>query len=115
MAPALTAKLRDTSWIRNAPERQIQHTFKHAKSFGFKENWNKKSSQEFREVLEKHIKSADTKVIRGTYQKEPATHYYNSKTRLNIIRKDDNLVSGWKLEEQQIFHIEKNGSLGGSK
>lgn len=112
----LSAPLRDTRWITNASRSQIQHAFKEAKKFGIKGNPNNKTLAQFKKALEDHIKSPDTQVIKGTYHKKPVTHYYNLKTRLNIIRDaEGNFKSAWKLGEKQHFHMMKNGSLGGSK
>ena len=112
----ITSKLRDTSWINQTSRSQIQHAFEHAKDFGIKGNWNNTNLAKFIKVIKEHIKSPDTLVIKGTYHKRPVTHYYNPKTKLNIIRDaNGELESGWKLSPKQIFNIQKTGKLGGSK
>ena len=82
----IAAHLRDVSWIRNAQTSQIQHAFRHAKDFGVKGTQNKKTLSQFRKVLEDHIKSPDTKVIKGTFHNKKVTHYFNPKTNLNVIK-----------------------------
>lgn len=115
ISPSLAAKLRDTSWIKNAPISKIQHTFKEADKFGVKGNWNKINGERFRASLENHIKSPNTKEIKGTYNTKEATHYYNKDTGLNVIRNEKgNLEAAWKLSEKQKFHMLKNGKIGGS-
>lgn len=111
----IAAILRDVEWIRNVPTRQLQKKFKHAEVLGVKGSQNKQSLAAFKKALEDHIKSPDTKVIKGTYHKKPATHYYNPKTGINVIRgADGEYISNWKLRQTQVEHILKNGNLGGN-
>jgi peptidoglycan hydrolase-like protein with peptidoglycan-binding domain len=110
------AEARDVEWIRNAPRDQLQSKFKHAKDFGIQGNQNKHSLQAYQKALEMHIKSPDTKIIKGTYLRQPATHYYNEKTGLNIIRNDKGeFLSSWKLSERQIERLNDVKNIGGSK
>lgn len=110
------ARSRDVRWIANTSISKLQHIFKQAHEFGVYGTANKHTLQKLRQALERHVKSPDTVVIRGSYHKQPSTHYFNKKNGLNIIRdKHGNLVGAWKLSEDQIFHIIKNGKLGGSK
>ncbi len=112
----LTARSRDVSWIEKAARKKLQHAFKHAKAFGIKGNPSNKTLEQFRKELINHVRSPDTRVIKGTYHKQPVTHYYNNKTKLNVMRdQNGKLSSGWKLRPKQRFHIEKDGNIGGSK
>jgi hypothetical protein len=112
----IAARSRDVKWITEAPLSKIQHIFKEAHEFGILGNSNKHTLSKLRQALEKHVKSFDTAIIKGSYHNKPATHYFNKKNKLNIIRdKDGNLVGAWKLSDDQIFHVLKNGKLGGSK
>lgn len=109
------AGLRDVKWIRNLSRAKLQKKFKHADVFGIKGNSNNNTLEAYRKALENHVRSPDTKVIKGTYHKEKVTHYYNPKTRINVMRdKNGEFKSTWKLGEKQRFHMMKDGSLGGN-
>lgn len=110
------AKRRNVEWIRNASRDQLQKKFKHAEKFGVSGNANNKNLDAYKKALEDHVRSADTEVIRGTYHGRSVTHYYNTKTNLNIIRNSNGeFISGWKLEGKQVWHMKKTGNLGGGK
>jgi hypothetical protein len=104
-------------------ERQIKFTieqgqskFKHAKDFGITGNANKKTLEQFKKAIEGHVKSEDTQVIRGTYHNEKATHYYNPKTGINVVKdKFGEYRTNWKPEKAQLENLLRNGSLGGGK
>lgn len=96
----ISGALRNTRWIQNASRKQLQSKFKHAKIFGIKGNANNKTLEAYKKALENHVKSPDTKVIKGTYHKKPVTHYYNDKNGINVIRdKNGEFNSAWKLTE----------------
>ncbi len=80
----LAAKMRDVDWIKDTPTSQFQSKFKHAKTFGIKDNPNKQSLEAYKKAIEEHVKSPDTVVKKGTYHKEPVTHYYNEKQVLTL-------------------------------
>ena len=112
----LFSQRRDVSWIRNTPRSQLQSKFKHAKVFGIKGNSNNKNLEAYKKALEEHIKSPDTHIIKGTYHTKQATHYYNSRTNINIIRDAENeFQSVWELSKAQIQRLLKDGKLAGSK
>ena len=112
----MTSPLRDTKWITHASKQQLQKKFKHAKVFGIKGNQNNQTLTAYQKALENHVKSADTRVIKGTYRRNDVTHYYNPKTRINIMRdKNGEFTSGWKLKKVQHEYMMKNGKIGGGK
>lgn len=115
-AAVLTSKLRSTNWIDKTPFKQLQKKFKHAKDLGVKGNFNKKTFEEFKSKLKEHVKSKDTIIIRGSYnKKEKMIHYYNPKTRINIMRdQKGNFRSVWKLRPKQRFHLLKDKNVGGN-
>ncbi len=110
------ARSRDVRWIANTLERQFQKKFKHAKIFGIKGTFNKQNLSAFKKALEDHVISPDTRIIKGTYHQRQAMHYYNDKTKINIIRNEQGeFESAWRLSEEQIENILRTGKLGGSK
>lgn len=112
----IASRFRKTDWITHAPREQLQRKFKHADVFGIKGNPSNKTIAAFKKALEDHIKSIDTTVIKGTFNKAPATHYYNARTRINVIQDSNgSFLSNWKLSDTQVFHLLKTGKLGGGK
>jgi len=60
------------------------------------------------------MNNSSTVVIQGTYRNQPATHFYNPETRLNvIINEAGEFLSGWKLSPAQSHHVSTTGNLGG--
>lgn len=113
---AISARSRDVRWIGNTLEKQFQKKFKHARIFGIKGSFNRKNLTAFKKALEEHVKSPDTRIIKGSYHKRPVIHYYNGKTKRNIIRNQrGEFESAWRLSDEQIEHILRTGKLGGSK
>jgi len=86
LSSELTAKVRDVDWIRNAPTSQLQKKFKHAEVFGIKGNQNKENLEAYKKALENHIRSPDVIVKKGTLHKKEVTHYYDTKTRINVMK-----------------------------
>ncbi len=94
-------------------KKQLQKKFqKHAEDFGIKGNYNPANAQKFQDAVQKHVQSDATKVIQGTYHKNPVTHFLNPKTGLNVIRNSEGaFVSGWKLNPGQLNNVLIRGSL----
>ena len=91
---------------------QLQAKFKHASKFGVVGNYNKKNAEAFATALEKHVADPHTTIIHGTYRGDPVTHFYNVKTKLNVIRDPDGeFVSGFRLNEEQAMNVATRGSL----
>lgn len=93
---------------------QSQHAYKHAGDFGVVGNANKAKLVEFEIAVKKHMAAPGTKLIEGPYRGNPATHFVDPNTGLNVIRDSSgNFLSGWKLNPQQLLHVIKSGKLGG--
>lgn len=115
-ARLLTTRFRDTKWIDKTPRRQIQKKFDaHKEVFGIKENRNNITLERFRKKLKEHVKSKDTIIIKGTYNKvEKMIHYYNPRTNINVMKDmKGEMRSGWKLRPKQQFHLLKDKNIGG--
>nr|WP_239524535.1 colicin D domain-containing protein [Halogeometricum borinquense] len=94
------------------PDPQLNAKFKHANDFGIDGNWNKENKQRFEQALREHITDKATKVIEGTYHKQPAIHYYNPQTKNNVmIYPDGEFWSAWKLSGEQEKHLLTTGDL----
>lgn len=78
---------------------QLQHAYKHAGDFGVVGNANKAKLVEFEVAVQKHIAAPGAKLIEGTYRGNPATHFVDPNTGLNVIRDSSgNFLSGWKAK-----------------
>jgi len=102
-----------SSRILNATTKQLQKKYlKHAADFGITGNWNKAAASKFSSAINQHINSPGIKIIQGTYKNQPAIHYLNPKTGLNVIsHPNGQFWSGWKLGSQQLQGVLKNGTL----
>lgn len=66
----------------------------------------------FNSAINQHINSPGIKIIQGTYHKQPAIHYLNPKTGLNVIsRPNGQFWSGWKLSPGQLQNVLQHGGL----
>ncbi len=103
---------RNSSKILNFTSKQLQAKFKHAVDFGVKGSWNKGAGSKFSSVINQHINSSSVQIIQGTYRGNPAVHYLNSKSGLNVIANPNGtFVSGWKLNSKQLENVIKHGGL----
>jgi len=92
--------------------KQLQAKFKHAVDFGVEGNYNKINAARFSSAINQHINSQDIKVIWGTYHRQPAIHYLNPNTGLNVISTPNGQFwSGWKLSGEQMQNVLKHGGL----
>lgn len=90
----------------------MQAKFKHGKDFGVEGNYSKENAVKFGSAIIKHINSSDIKIIKGTYHKQPAIHYLNPNTGLNVIVKPNGQFwSGWKLSSSQLHNVLQHGGL----
>lgn len=97
--------------VRNTAQ-QLQRKFKHAKDFGINGNYTKSNAVEFSRAINKHINSESVKLINGTYRGEPAIHYLDPASGLDVITDlAGNFVSGWKLNPAQLLNVVNRGSL----
>ena len=119
-------QLKDTELEANSPNRsehyeaslnctferkQLQKKFKHAKAFGIEGNCNSKNIDLFQKKLIEHMKS--THACLGTYRGNDVYHYYDPKTKLNVMvsRSKDTFISGWRLSSQKRKNMEINGNI----
>ncbi|MFT3798375.1 colicin D domain-containing protein [Microbacterium sp.] len=91
----------------------MQAKFKHAGDFGVDGNYSKANAAEFSAAIHQHISSAGTQAIQGTYRGQSVTHYLDLPTSLNVISRNGEFVSGWRLSPDQLANVLRNGSLGG--
>ncbi len=98
--------------ILNTTLRQLQAKFKHASDFGVTGNWNKAAAGRFSSAINQHINSSGVKAINGTYHGQPAIHYLNPETGINVIsRPNGQFWSGWKLNPEQLRNVLEHGGL----
>jgi hypothetical protein len=68
--------------------------------------------QDFLSVLLDHIDSSGTTRIEGTYRGDPAVHYIDPETGLNVFTTSDGGFWGaWRLSPAQIENVILRGSL----
>lgn len=94
-------------------EKQLQKKYdRHATDFGITGNNNSVNRELFRKALIKHMKQQNIICI-GTYRNKPVYHYYNPDTHLNVMidRNTNKFVSGWRLSDNQIENLERNGNI----
>lgn len=95
-------------------EEQLQKKYKHAKDFGVEGNYSKENAAKFKSAIDQHVADPATQVIEGTYRGVPVTHFINPQTGLNVVADSSGqFLSGWKLSQQQLFHVLSSGKLGG--
>jgi len=93
---------------------QLQHAFKHPGDFGVSGNPTNRTLSEFQAAIQMHIDAPGTRVIQGTFHRNPATLYVGPRTRLAVIQDSSgNFLSGWKLSVEQLRHALTSGNLGG--
>jgi RHS repeat-associated protein len=103
---------KESSRILNMTTNQLQTKFNHAADFGVTGNWNKAAAGKFSSAINQHINSPGVKIIHGTYHRQPAVHYLNPNTGLNVIsRPNGQFWSGWKLSPEQLQNVMQHGGL----
>ena len=94
--------------------RNLQHAFRHAPDFGVHGNQNNQTLAQFQAAILTHVQAPGTQAIAGTYRGNPVTHFLDPNTQLNVIRTQaGDFLSGWRLSNQQLQHVQANGQLGG--
>jgi hypothetical protein len=99
--------------LLTASSKQLQKKFsKHAGDFGMVGNWNKSQAGNFFNALEDHMNAQNVRRIVGTYKRQPAIHYLDPNTGLNVVKKPNGeFWSGWRLGPQQLNGVLNNGTL----
>jgi len=96
------------------PEKQIQKKFKHSPDFGVIGHFSNANAARLERAIIAHVKDRATVPIEGVYREKPATHFFNQKTRLNVVRNPDGTFrSGWKMNAQQVRYLLELKKLGG--
>jgi hypothetical protein len=91
---------------------QLQAKFKHAKDFGVAGNYSKINATEFSKAIHQHINSSGVRAIKGTYHKQPVSHFLDSATGLNVMADPaGNFISGWRLSPAQLQNVLNHGGL----
>ena len=107
-------------WVHNScvvalfTQRNIQKGFqKHGADFGITGNWNPSRGREFVEAVNRHINGSDVTAISGGYRGNPGfTHYFNSKTNVNVVLDGQgNYVTGYKLTPAQVNDLKTKQHL----
>ncbi|NHC47648.1 colicin D domain-containing protein [Motilibacter aurantiacus] len=111
-ATAATSRI-ETSQVLLRSSRQLQAKFKHAADFGVAGNYSKSNAARFSSALHQHMNRPSTRVVPGTYRGESVVHYLDPSSALNVISRNGEFVSGWRLSSDQLGNVLKNGSLGG--
>ena len=85
----------------------------HKEDFGMKGvKFNKDSADLFKIKITEHVKHPDTIAIAAKYRGEKTIHYYNHKTKINVMKDmDGNFVSGWEMYKNQINKLKINGDF----
>lgn len=94
-------------------QRQLQRKFKHAADFGVIGNPSNKTLKQFAEVINEHVKSPGTRVIKGTYRgNQNVIHYIDAESGLNVIKSSEGkFISGWKLSVDQLRNLLERGNV----
>ena len=97
----------------NVSQRNLQKVFgKHGADFGLSGNWNFGRAADVLAAINKHVGSAGTRAIKGTYRGSDVLHHLDPKTGLNVITDlSGNFIGGWKLGANQLESVLKNGRL----
>lgn len=101
-----------TSQVLLNSSKQLQSKFKHASDFGVPGNYSPANATKFSEALNQHINSPGVQAIQGTYRGNPATHYLDPSTGVNVITdRGGTFVSGWQLNPAQLNNVLQHGGL----
>lgn len=94
-------------------QRNLQKGFtKHGADLGLTGNWNPARAADFSRAVNQHINAPGVRAITGTYRGNPATHFLDPRTGVNVIADPaGNYVSGWKLGAEQLESVLTTGRL----
>lgn len=98
----------------NITRQQLQRKFKHASDFGVSGSATEANLAAFEATLRKHVAGGNTVHIQGWYRGQEADLHVDPGAALAVITdKSANFVSGWRLSNQQLEYVLKEGKLGG--
>ena len=95
----------------NFNDQQLQKKFKHAREFGITGPFNPTNALAFKHAIINHLNDANTKRIIGTHRGESVEHFFNSITKLNVMCKDYQFWSAWRLSPKQESHLLTDGNV----
>jgi len=91
---------------------QLQKKFKHAIDFGVSGNQNKATLAAFKTAIQGHVTSLGTTLVSGTYRGNPVNIFVDPLSKLAVLTdRTGNFISGWKLNQAQLFNVLNRGSL----
>lgn len=97
--------------LRFTPK-QLQSKYKHAHRFGLPTNYTPANAVRFQEAITAHVRDSGTLIIRGMYHGQRATHFYNPRTGINVIRDaGGEFLSVWRLQAEKLPWLLKYGKL----
>ncbi len=93
--------------------RNLQKLFgKHGADFGLRGNWNPSRAADASRAIHQHINSPGVRTIEGAYRGNPATHYVDPSTGLNVVADPaGNFVTGYRLGPDQLSDLLTTGHL----
>ena len=74
-------------------------------------NFNLENAELFKQKIIEHVNNPKTEMITGTYRSDDVTHYFNSESKINVIIKNDQFLSCWRLGAEQASNVLERGSL----
>ncbi len=94
-------------------QRNLQKGFtKHGADFGLTGKWNPARAADFSRAANQHINAPGVRAITGTYRGNPATHFLDPKTGVNVTADPaGNYVTGFKLGAEQLESVLTTGRL----
>ena len=101
--------------IRFSDGGQVNKVYsQHASDWGLYDNWNPENGKILEQILVEHVQNPDVLQIVGTYRQQPAIHYVDPRTRLNVFtHPNGDLWSGYQLSDSQLLRLLTTGDLGG--
>jgi hypothetical protein len=111
--PSKAADLPELSASRSQLEAKFD---KHAQDFGVTEPKGAAGFDSFGKAVNSFVNDSSTVRTLGTYHKEPAILNYNPDSALVVVQKPSGeFVTGWQMNEQQLWNVKNRGSLGGDR
>jgi RHS repeat-associated protein len=108
-----TASASESSPVLLRTFRNMQKFFsKHGSDFGLSGTWNPTRAADASRAIHQHINSPRVRVIQGSYRGNPAIHYLDTQTGLNVVVDPfGNFVTGYRLGTDQLKTLIARGFL----
>lgn len=102
-----------TSTVLLRTSRNLQKFFgKHGADFGLSGKWNPSRAADASRAIHQHINNPGVRSIQGSYRGNPATHYLDPNTGLNVVADSaGNFVTGYRLGSGQLTDLLATGHL----